>query len=200
MSSEWFRYVPPNEDPPPPPPELKEWAQGTAYGMLFGMAYGAYVNSPTTSSEQQQAVKSSSSNSSSSSSSSNNMNKTTSSSSATATPLLNSKHRVERMIRGITMHGVRIGSFASCFTAVRLYSKATRDIDDYLNYVFAGGLTSGLTGLAIPGSRAKGLLYGVVFGSGVCLPIGYMMEESNNGWLKMGCRAHTKRKDKSMKS
>ncbi len=190
MSSEWFRYVPPNEDPPPPPPELKEWAQGTAYGMLFGMAYGAYVNSPTTSSEQQQAVKSSSSNSSSSSSSSNNnMNKTTSSSSATATPLLNSKHRVERMIRGITMHGVRIGSFASCFTAVRLYSKATRDIDDYLNYVFAGGLTSGLTGLAIPGSRAKGLLYGVVFGSGVCLPIGYMMEESNKWMVENGLQS-----------
>jgi len=191
MSSEWFRYVPPNEeDPPPPPPELKEWAQGTAYGMLFGMAYGAYVNSPTTSSEQQQAVKSSSSNSSSSSSSSNNnMNKTTSSSSATATPLLNSKHRVERVIRGITMHGVRIGSFASCFTAVRLYSKATRDIDDYLNYVFAGGLTSGLTGLAIPGSRAKGLLYGVVFGSGVCLPIGYMMEESNKWMVENGLQS-----------
>jgi hypothetical protein len=117
------------------------------------------------------------------------MNKTTSSSSATATPLLNSKHRVERMIRGITMHGVRIGSFASCFTAVRLYSKATRDIDDYLNYVFAGGLTSGLTGLAIPGSRAKGLLYGVVFGSGVCLPIGYMMEESNKWMVENGLQS-----------
>ena len=123
------------------------------------------------------------------SSSNNNMNKTTSSSSATATPLLNSKHRVERMIRGITMHGVRIGSFASCFTAVRLYSKATRDIDDYLNYVFAGGLTSGLTGLAIPGSRAKGLLYGVVFGSGVCLPIGYMMEESNKWMVENGLQS-----------
>ena len=177
MSSEWFRYVPPNEDPPPPPPELKEWAQGTAYGMLFGMAYGTYVNSPTTTPSlqiQQQAVSSSSSsNISSSSSISTSNNKT---------PLLDSKHRVERMIRGITMHGVRIGSFASCFTAVRLYSKAARDIDDYLNYVFAGGLTSGLTGLAIPGSRAKGLVYGVIFGSCVCVAIGYMMEESTK-WL-----------------
>ena len=65
------------------------------------------------------------------------------------------------------MHGVRIGSFASCFTAVRLYSKAARDIDDYLNYVFAGGLTSGLTGLAIPGSRAKGLVT-VLYSGAAC--------------------------------
>ena len=195
MSSEWFRYVPPNEDPPPPPPELKEWAQGTAYGMLFGMAYGAYVNSPSTtfsassSAElQEQAVKSSSITSSSSSSSS--------SSKTTTTPLLNSKHRVERMIRGITMHGVRIGSFASCFTAVRLYSKAARDIDDYLNYVFAGGLTSGLTGLAIPGSRVKGLVYGVLFGSGVCLPIGYLMEESTKWLVENGLQSsHREKKE-----
>ena len=176
MSSEWFRYVPPNEDPPPPPPELKEWAQGTAYGMLFGMAYGAYVNSPTTSPSlqiQQQAVSSSSSsNISSSSSISTSNNKT---------PLLFQAQSGENDTRHY--HARRSNRiFASCFTAVRLYSKAARDIDDYLNYVFAGGLTSGLTGLAIPGSRAKGLVYGVIFGSGVCVPIGYMMEESTK-WL-----------------
>ena len=119
--------------------------------MLFGMAYGAYVNSPTTSPSLQ----------------------------------VNSKQLVAVAVAILAVVAVLVlviirrrfwiqaqsgendtrhyharrsnRIFCSCFTAVRLYSKAARDIDDYLNYVFAGGLTSGLTGLAIPGSRAKGL-------------------------------------------
>jgi len=195
--SSWFRIVPPNEDPPPPPPELKEWAQGTAYGILFGMAYGAYVTTnsstfpipPISSHLSSESTPSPTPSASATvdgniNNSKNNFN----------TPLLNSKHRIERLIRGITMHGVRIGSFASCFTAIQLYSKSSRDVDDYLNYVLAGGVTSGLTGLSIPGNRAKGLVYGLVFGSSVCVPIGYMMEESTNWLVEKGFQSSHKEK------
>ena len=148
-----FERIKPGEDPPPPPPELLQWARETTYGLCGGIVYGA---ASAHYAERRRVVES--------------MESAT-----------KRKHRIwTRTISDVTLHGMRLGSFVSVFSAARLGLEKRRDARDMWNVVGAGMLTSALTGMAIPGGvavRARGAALGVVVGGAATLPFGYAMQE-----------------------
>jgi len=91
------------------------------------------------------------------------------------------------------MGGVRFGSFVAVFSAVQLGSQSYRgDIRDMWNTVAAGAITAGATGLALPGGfamRLQGLALGLVVGGGLCLPLGYLLQELEKHALPISIRS-----------
>jgi hypothetical protein len=148
-----FERIKPGEQPPPPPPELLAWVRDTTYGSCAGLLYGAW--------HAHAAEK-----------------RATLDANEHATVR---KHRLwKRTISDSTLHGVRLGSFVSVFSAVRLGLEKRRETSDMWNIVGAGVLTSALTGLAIPGgvvTRLKGAALGVAVGGIATLPLGYAVQE-----------------------
>jgi len=148
-----FERIKPGEEAPPPPDELIQWARETAYGSIAGVVYGSY-----SAHRAEMALKSDPNES-----------------------MTRRRHRIwSRAISDSTLHGVRLGSFVSVFSATRLTLQATREKRDMWNIVGAGILTSALTGLAIPGTvavRLRGAALGIVVGGVATLPFGYAMEE-----------------------
>lgn len=148
-----FERVKPGEDPPPPPPELIQWARETVYGSLAGVVYGAW-----------------------------SAHRAEMASTPNPNEALNvRRHRIwTRAISDTTLHGVRLGSFVSVFSATRLALESTREIRDMWNVVGAGVVTSSLTGMAIPGPlsvRLRGAALGVAVGGAATLPLGYCLQE-----------------------
>ena len=149
-----FERVKPGEQPPPPPPELLRWARETTYGVCAGIVYGAgsahYAET--------------------------RLRKPDPTESATRR-----KHRLwTRTISDTTLHGMRLGSFVSVFSATRLALEGRRGESDMWNTVGAGVITSALTGMAIPGNvvmRLKGAALGVAVGGLATLPFAYAVEE-----------------------
>ena len=147
-----FKRVEPGDDVPPPPKELTEWAGNTAAGTFGGMCYGAFrarYTDPT--------------------------------SYADVPEIVAKRHRFMRAATEATMGGLRLGSFVAVFSAVQLGTESYRGgVRDMWNTVAAGTITAGATGLALPGGlaiRLQGLGLGLVVGAGMCIPLGYAMQE-----------------------
>ena len=148
-----FKRVNPGDDVPPPPKELKEWAANTAGGTAGGMAYGAARGYGAVDPAH-----------------------------AHLAAIVAKRHRWMRAAHEATMGGLRLGSFVAVFSAVQLGSASHRGAGkkDMWDTVAAGAITSGATGLALPGgliTRLQGAALGVVVGGGLCLPLGYAMQE-----------------------
>jgi len=151
-----FDRIKPGEEPPPPPPELLRWVRETTYGMCAGMLYGA-----ASAHFAERALQATS--------------KVASESTTVR------RHRLwTRTITDTTLHGVRLGSFVSVFSAARLGFEKQRGERDMWNTVGAGMLTASLTGLSIPGPmtmRLQGAGLGLVVGGAMTVPLGYALDE-----------------------
>ena len=148
-----FKRVNPGDDVPPPPKELKEWAANTAGGTAGGMAYGAARGYGAVDPAH-----------------------------AHLAAIVAKRHRWMRAAHEATMGGLRLGSFVAVFSAVQLGSASHRGAGkkDMWDTVAAGAITSCATGLALPGglfTRLQGAALGVFVGGGLCLPLGYAMQE-----------------------
>lgn len=146
-----FKRVQPGDEVPPPPKELAEWAGNTAAGTLGGMCFGALRASYTDPTSY-----------------------------ADVPEIVAKRHRFMRAVTESTMGGLRLGSFVAMFSAVQLGTESYRGVRDMWNTVAAGTITAGATGLALPGGlsiRLQGLRLGLAVGAGLCVPLGYVMQE-----------------------
>ena len=147
-----FSRVKPGDPVPPPPKALGDWAANTAAGTLGGMCYGALrarYTDPNTYADLPEIVA--------------------------------NRHRFMRAAHEGTLGGLRFGSFVAMFSAVQLGTESYRGgVKDMWNTVAAGTVTAGATGLALPGGlalRLQGAGLGLVVGAGLCIPLGYVMQE-----------------------
>jgi len=160
-----FRRVKPGEEIPPRPKELDAWAADTATGTMAGMVYGVMRARAAEARAFDPEL----------------------------ADIVRRRNLWMRSVHEATMGGVRFGSFVAVFSAVQLGSQSYRgDIRDMWNTVAAGAITAGATGLALPGGiamRLQGLALGLVVGGGLCLPLGYLLQELEKHALPISIRA-----------
>ena len=148
-----FRRVKPGEEVPPRPRELDDWAANTATSTMAGMVYGVIRARAAEARAFDPEL----------------------------ADIVRRRNLWMRSVHEATMGGVRFGSFVAVFSAVQLGAQSYRgDVRDMWNTVAAGTITAGATGLALPGGiamRLQGLALGLVVGGGLCLPLGYLLQE-----------------------